>query len=184
MKMKVFHNLTKELVKTVKRFESENFYTQEERTPILQEKEQEKFFSQPKAWILVFEASEIIGRIMLHKRSITFSEKDIILGGIGGVCTRHDKRKQGIATMMLERAMKILKKWDCDIAYLCAEIEKTGALYEQVGFFPLNRPYTFFGRSSKLHEQNNGMIAPINSHEIFEDVLHSKEKLHLGNGNW
>jgi predicted acetyltransferase len=184
MKMKVLNKLTKEFVKNIKRFEFENFYTQEERTSEHQEKEKEKFFSQPKAWILVFEANKIIGRMMLYKRSITFNEKDIILGGIGGVCTRHDKRNQGVATMMLERAMKIIKKWDCDIAYLCAEIEKKGALYEQVGFVPLNRPYTFFGRSGKLHEQNNGMIAPINSREIFEEVLRSKEKLHLGNGNW
>jgi len=184
MKMKVFHKLTKELVTNVKRFESENFFTREERTPEHQAKEQEKFFSQPRAWILVFEESDIIGRIMLHKRKIEFNKKDIILGGIGGVCTRLDKRNQGIATMMLERAMKILKKWDCDLAYLCAEIKKTGALYDQIGFVPLNRPYTFYGRSGKLHEQNNGMIAPINSREIFEEVLRSKDKLHLGNGNW
>ena len=120
----------------------------------------------------------------MHKRIITFHEKDIVLGGIGGVCTCRDKRHRGIATKMLVRGMQILKEWDCDIAYLCAEIEKTGPLYGRAGFVPLNKSYTFYGRSGKLHEQKNGMIAPVSSPEIFEEVQHSEEKLHLGKGNW
>lgn len=184
MEIKVFSELTKELADRIKIFEWENFYTQEQRTPEHLAQEQEKFFSRPKTWILVFEGDEIIGRILLHKRNITFDKKYIILGGIGGVCTRKDKRTQGIATMMLIQAAKILKKWDCDIAYLCTEIEKTGSLYRRVGFFPLNKPYNFYGQSGRLHEQNNGMIAPLNSRKIFNEVLRSKQKLHLGPGNW
>ncbi len=184
MEIQVFSKLTEELAEKLKIFGWENFYTQDQRTPEHLALEREKFFSLPRAWILVFEDDQIIGRVLLHKRIIKFHEKDIILGGIGGVCTRQDKRNRGIATRMLKESMKILKSWDCDIAYLCAEIDKTGSLYGQVGFFPLNRPYIFYGQSGKLHEQSNGMIAPINSRDIFEEVLHSKEKLHLGNGNW
>ena len=184
MEIKIFSELAKELSERLEIFGWENFYTKEQQTPGHLAQEQEKFYSKPNAWILVFDASEIIGRIMLHKRNIKFTKKNIILGGIGGVCTRHDKRNQGIATMMLKQAMKILKKWKCDIAFLCAEIEKTGALYNQIGFVPLNKPYTFCGQSGKLHEENNGMIVPINSHKIFVEVLQSKEKLYLGNGNW
>jgi len=184
LEIKVFSELTEELIENLKIFEWENFYTQDQRTPEHLAQEQEKFFSQPKAWILAFERDQIIGRILLHKRNLTFDKKYIILGGIGGVCTRRDKRNQGIATEMIEQAIKILKEWDCDIAYLCAEIERTGSLYGRAGFVPLSKPYSFYGRSGKLHEQNNGMIAPLNSREIFEEVLRSKEKLHLGPGNW
>jgi len=184
LEIKIFSELTKELSERLEIFGLENFYTREQRTIEHLIQEQEKFFSRPKAWILVFERNQIIGRILLHKRIIKFNDKNIVLGAIGGVCTRHDKRNQGIASIMLERAMKILKKWDCDIAYLCAEIKKTGVLYNRVGFVPINRPYIFYGQSGKLYEQENGMIASINSREIFEEVLHSKEKLHLGNGNW
>ncbi len=106
------------------------------------------------------------------------------MGGIGSVCTHADKRNQGIATSMLKEAVKILKKWECDIAYLCANIGETGCLYGQVGFVPLNKPYTYYGRSGKMYEGNNGMIAALNSSSIFEEVLSSKHKLHLGQGNW
>jgi hypothetical protein len=77
-----------------------------------------------------------------------------------------------------------LKEWDCDIAYLCTDIGKTGSLYSRVGFVPLNKPYSFYGRSGKLHEQHNGMIAPLNSRGIFEEVLHAQGMLHIGSGNW
>ncbi len=184
MEIKVFSRLTEELEEKLKIFGLENFYTQDQRTPEHLALEQEKFFSRPRAWILVFEDNRIIGRVLLHKRIVIFKKRDIVLGGIGGVCTRLDRRNQGIATLMLGRAIKILKKWNCDIAYLCAEIEKTGSLYSRVGFVPLNKPYTFYGRSKRLHEQHNGMIAQLNYREIFEEVLHSREKLHLGNGNW
>ena len=184
MKIDVFSRLPKELSERLQIFGQENFYEKNLRTPEYLEQEREKFFSHPKAWILTFEQDQIIGRIFLHKRIIRFQEEDIVLGGIGGVCTHRDKRNQGIATKMLARGMEILKEWNCDIAYLCAEIEKTGSLYGRAGFVPLNRPYTFYGRSGRLHEQKNGMIAPINSPGLFKEVLHSEEKLHLGKGNW
>jgi hypothetical protein len=41
---------------------------------------------------------------------------------------------------MLKEALRILKSWGCDIAYLCAEIEKTGSLYARGGFVPLKKP--------------------------------------------
>lgn len=184
MDIRIFSALTKELAERLEIFGWENFYTEEQRTPEYIAKEQEKFFSKPEVWILAFEGDEIVGRVFLHKRKITFEETDVLLGGIGGVCTRRDKRNQGIASKMLERAVQILWEWGCDIAYLCAEIEKTGLLYGRVGFVPLEKPYTFYGRSGKLHEQKNGMIAPLNSHKIFRKVLHSKQKFHLGLGNW
>lgn len=184
MEIKVFSELTEKLSGKLDLFGWENFYAANQRTPEHLAQEDEKFFSQPKAWILAFEADEIIGRVLLHKRTITFGRKKIILGGIGGVCTRKDKRNQGLASIMLKEAIAILKEWDCDIAYLCADIEKSGSLYSRVGFIPLNRPYSFHGRSGKLHEQHNGMIALLNSREIFEEVLQAQEIFHIGSGNW
>ena len=138
--MKIFLKISAKLAKRVNQLELENFYTKEEKIPERFAEQEERFFSQPKAWLLVFDRDQIIGRILLHKRRVKFNNRDVILGGIGGVCTSKDRRKQGIATMMLKEAVKILKKWGCDIAYLCAVIEKTGTLYGQVGFVPLNKP--------------------------------------------
>ena len=184
MEIKFFPKISTNLAKRVNQFRLENFYTEEEKTPENLAAEEESFCCYPKAWLLVFEGDQIIGTILLHKRKVMFSKREVILGGVGAVCTRTDKRNQGIAISMLKEAMKILKKWECDIAYLCANIEETEYLYGQVGFVPLNKPYTYYGRSGKLHQENNGMVAPLNSSNIFEEVLSSKDKLHLGQGNW
>jgi hypothetical protein len=42
----------------------------------------------------------------------------------------------------------------------------------------------YYGRSGKLYEESNGMIAPLNSPGIFKEIIASKQKLHLGPGNW
>jgi hypothetical protein len=36
--------------------------------------------------------------------------------------------------MMIEEAMKVLREWGCDVAYLCANIEESGSLYLRAGF--------------------------------------------------
>ncbi len=184
MDVKFFPKISGDLAANVEQFIAQNFYAEGERTPKLLAEEEEKFHSRPKAWLLVFENDHIIGTTALHQRKIQFANKDVVLGGIGRVCTRKDRRRQGIANQMLKEAVKTLKEWDCDMAFLCANVKESGALYAQVGFVPLNKPYTYSGRSGKLYEERNGMIAPLNSFEIFEEVLHSTQKLHLGPGNW
>jgi len=184
MKAKFFAKLSADLAERVNQLIFKNFYAKGERTPELLAEEEEKFYSKPEAWLLVFEEGQIVGTAFLHKRKIEFNNQDMILGGIGRVCTRKDKRRQGIAAMMVKDAVKTLKKWGCDIAYLCANVKESGNLYPQADFVPLNKPYTYYGRSGKLYEGSNGMIAPLNSQSLFEEILDSKEKLHLGLGNW
>ena len=72
MEMKIYSQLSSGLTQKVKQFGLENFYTEEERTPEHLAEEEDKFFSQPKAWLLVFEDDELIGRLLLHKRKIAF----------------------------------------------------------------------------------------------------------------
>ncbi len=184
MNVRLYPKISGDLADSVDQFIAENFYAEGERTPKLLAEEEEKFYSQPKAWLLVFEKDQIIGTTALHQRKVKFNNKDIVLGGIGRVCVRKDQRRQGIANQMLQEAVETLRKWDCDMAFLCANVKESGDLYTQVGFIPLNKPYTYSGRSGKLYEESNGLIAAINSFEIFEEVLHSARKLHLGSGNW
>lgn len=93
MEIKIFPKLSDTLAERVSRFGLENFYTEEEKTPEYLVAEEERFCSQPEAWLLVFEGDQIIGRILLYKRKVMFNNRDLILGGVGGVCTRKDKRK-------------------------------------------------------------------------------------------
>jgi len=182
--IKIFPTLPAQLANAIKQFERENFYAEGERTAERLAEQEEKYFSPPKAWLLAFEDNQIIGQILLHRREIAFDNRKVVLGGIGGVCTHKNKRKQGIATAMLKKAMTALKEWGCDVAYLCTNPKKTGSLYSQIGFVSLGKSYTYYGRSGRLYEDSDGMIAPVNSIELFEEVLHSKQILHLGTGNW
>lgn len=184
MRIKIFNELSADLVGSVDRFIAQNFYAQGMRTPEVLAEEEEKFFSRPRAWLIAFDKDQIIGTTALHQRRIRFDSQDIILGGVGRVCTRKDKRRQGTAASMLEEAVETLKKWGCDIAFLCANLKESGALYSKARFVPLSRPYTYTGRSGKPYEETNGMIAPINSPGLFEEILSSRHILHLGHGNW
>ena len=184
MNVRLYPKISGDLAAGVDQFIAENFYAEGERTPKLLAEEEEKFYSQPKAWLLAFENDQVIGTAALHQRKIQFNNQDIFLGGIGRVCTRKDRRRQGTANQMLKQAVKTLRTWGCDMAFICANVKESGDLYTKVGFIPLDKPYTYSGRSGKLYEESNGMIAPINSFEIFEEVLHSAGKLHLGPGNW
>ncbi|UCC41609.1 MAG: GNAT family N-acetyltransferase [Candidatus Aminicenantes bacterium] len=182
--MKIFPKLPEKVQEELGHFELENFYREEERTPEYLATEKDKYFSTPKAWLLVFEENQIIGSLKLHKRNVKFNNKNVMLGGLGGVCVRRDKRRQGIAGVMIEKAMKILKEWECEVAYLCAHIEESGSLYPQAGFVSMKNPYTYFGQSGKLYEETNGFIAPVKSLDLFKKILNSEQKLHLGKGNW
>ncbi len=184
MKVVFYQKISKGSTRSINRFIAKNFYKEGEPTPKLLADEKEKFYSKPKAWILAFEEDQIVGTTALHQRRIQFNNQDINLGGIGRVCTHKDRRRQGIAASMLEEAVKTLKGWGCDIAYLCADVKESRALYEKAGFVRLSQPYTYHGRSGKLYEEKNGMIAALNSRGLFEEILASKQKLHLGPGNW
>jgi predicted acetyltransferase len=149
-------------------------------------REDEKYCSQQDriGYFFAIDNNKIIGAVVILKRRIKFNNLDIILGGIGGVAVIRKYRRRGIATFMLKRAMGELKKAGCDLAYLCAYIEKMGELYRSVGFMPLGRQYTFLDKTGNRYFEADAMIAPVNSPEKFQAVLTGKKVLDIGRGNW
>jgi len=68
-------------------------------------------------------------------KEITFSGRDIILGGLGGVCVTANYRGKGIATKMLKLGLDELRNRDCDIACLNVDLKKQAyGVYEKMGF--------------------------------------------------
>lgn len=57
-------------------------------------------------YVVVLEKNDVIGAVTLLRRAIMFDGILITLGGIGGLCTRQDKRKNGVGTLLLEKAME------------------------------------------------------------------------------
>lgn len=135
-------------------------------------------------YVIAFLGEKPVGYIRLFRRNINLKGRKVVLGGIGGVCTDPQEQRKGIATKMLQVAVKKLKKANCDIAYLCTNIPKLENLYGQVGFVPLSRPYTFVGKSGKKHIDDDGMIAPINSQKTFQEILEDTDPFDLEGMNW
>jgi predicted GNAT family N-acyltransferase len=138
-----------------------------------------------KKWILVLEKDDIIGVTAIFCREILFNNKKIYLGGIGKVRVRDDKRRMGIASAMMSEAIKQLKIVNSDIAYLCTDMQSfLVKFYEKYDFEKMNQSYTFLSKSGKRYTENEGMIAPINSKKIFEEIMEDKKAFDIGIGNW
>lgn len=81
----------------------------------------------------------------MYKRQVPYEDSQILLGGIGGVCTDPKYRRKGIASSMLPHAVKALNEESCDIAYLCTDINSPWKvkMYEDVGFQYIPSKYSF-----------------------------------------
>ena len=164
----------------------ESCFSDKEKTPEEKKEHNDKFCSagDRTGFALATLDSEVIGAAIAYKRVIKYKGKDITLGGIGGVCTKENFRRRGIATRLNKMVMEKLKDADCDVAYLCTDTNKLGKLYGFAGFQKLKEKYTYLGRSGKRYYDGGGMIAPIASSEIFQKIVNSNESFDLGVGDW
>jgi predicted acetyltransferase len=144
----------------------------------------DRYGTKPQGYVVGYENNKIIGVVNLLKRTINFKNKNITLGGFGGVCVDLKHRRQGVALNLLTKGIEELKKMNCDIAFLCTNIPKLGPLYSKVGFVPLNKNYKATALSGKIYLDKSGMIAPINSPEIFKEVLNSTNTFDLQGQDW
>lgn len=130
---------------------------------------------------------EVVGTTIIFKRTLQYKGKPIILGGLGAVGVRKEYRGKGIGTQMLSMARKTLNDSDADIAFLGTDIQDPQMLkiYGRIGFVPLNRPFAYIGKSGKRYEDlTAGMIAPIHSQELFNQILKDTEPFYIGLGTW
>ncbi|HSW48459.1 MAG TPA: GNAT family N-acetyltransferase [Candidatus Saccharimonadales bacterium] len=148
----------------------------------------ERFDNKNDRWkyIVAINGEEVIGIIIIFKREIENNNKKISLGGLGGVGTKKEYRGMGIASGMLREASNILNKSGCDIAYLDTDINDLVLLkiYGKLGFVKLNKTHTYLGKSGKKYSANDGMIAPIGSKEVFDEILSDKNPFNLCGSNW
>ena len=150
------------------------------------EKRRTLYFSPTFRHLALFDGTLLVSYLRTIKRKTTFGGKPIVIGGIGAVSTRHAYRNQGYATQLLRDAMTLLKKEGADIGLLQTNPHKGEALYARVGFFLAHKPYTFKDINGQLQTTSEGgvMMAVINSQLILDEILSSKEILHIGDGDW
>ena len=153
-------------------------------TPADMEEQDDRYGSEPFGYITAKVDNQLIGVTNLLKRSIKFHNQNILLGGFGGVCVHKDFRRQGFALKMLQAGIKELNKQNCDVAFLCTDLDLLSSLYSQVGFLPLNRQYKATGESGKVYFDKGGMIALVKSKDIFDRVLADSATFDLQGQDW
>ena len=148
--------------------------------------DEDRYCSIPYAHVLAVEREEIIGAARLFERSIRFGREIFTVGGFGGVTTKKNKRRKGVATAVLRKGMEDFGIRNFDFAFLCADVTDSAfiRLYGKVGFVPLGKPYIYRGKSGTKYVDNNGMVAPVKAMDEFKDVLSTKEILDIGLGSW
>jgi GNAT superfamily N-acetyltransferase len=85
--------------------------------------------------VLVFDhAEELIGHVGIFLRNATWDGRDVKLGGIGGVATRADCRRQGVASAAMRRAAREMQDiHGVDFALLFCE-QRHAPVYEKLGW--------------------------------------------------
>lgn len=183
MKIKFYTHLSPSLIRKQQLFALENFFEEEgQELKFVLQNQLEKFSSKPSGWVFAIKDKNIIGQCLLFRRKL--SNSSIVLGGLGEVCTHKKYRNQGIALKVLNESMKILNKWDCDVAYLNTDPKKLTGLYSKLGFTKLKNGAEFIGRSGVKYKEKNASLCSVSSMKVFQQLLKSNKPLFIGEGNW
>lgn len=145
----------------------------------------EDFYNPTIANVLAYINGQLVGWAGIHQADIEFEGKRIKLGGFG-ICTHPDWQRKGIASKVSQKAMGFIKDQGCDIAFLSVDLSnKTSVkLHQKTGFVSLPRKFSWTNVHGEVKKDNGGMIAPLNSQELFEYVLNGKDVLYVGKGYW
>ncbi|HAI22197.1 TPA: hypothetical protein DCP77_02160 [Candidatus Collierbacteria bacterium] len=149
------------------------------------EEANEDFYHKPAIQVLAYTDDSLVGWAGVHIAEQNYKGRQIKLGGYG-ICTRPDFRHMGIATKVAGEAMKYLKEKGCDIGFLSVNPndEKSIKLHQKYGFVMLPQHFSWKNNKDRIKEDTGGMVASIESNELFNYVLNGQETLYVGNGYW
>jgi predicted GNAT family N-acyltransferase len=152
---------------------------------VSQEDIDECFIAQSFARVLAYEETGLVGHLRLFKRHAEFGGKDVILGGLGGVCVSESLRRRKIGTRLMKKGLQILEDEGCDVACLNADLKKTAdKFYEKIGFRLMNKQISFEDVHGKTRYDTGTMFIPVCSREIYNQLMNSEKIFHYGKGYW
>lgn len=183
LKIKTFTELSPELQLVRKSFGDRNFDIDEADDPDWSEEVKEWFWKNPDTHVFAYLGEELVGMATFFKKEVNFQGETLKIAGLGGLTVSKEHRGEGIARKLIEERLKIAEEWGADIAFLNTDIGKLGGMFAKFGFRPLGRNYSFVGKSGQVHEDDSGMIAPVNSRDKFAKVLQSAEVFFIGESN-
>jgi predicted GNAT family N-acyltransferase len=146
---------------------------------------EECFYAESFARILAYSGDSLVGHLRLFRRNIEFDGKKIVLGGVGGVCVSEDMRRKEVATKMVQKALKILRHEQADVACLNADLSrKAHKFYEKMGFRLMKRKISFEDIYGQTRYDDGTMFIPVCSKEKCALIMNSDKTFHYGKGYW
>ncbi len=145
----------------------------------------EDFYHVPSVQVLAYKGNKLVGWAGVHETIQDFERLIIKLGGYG-ICTHPDYWGLGIASKVSKVAMDYLKNRGVDVAFLSVDTTNQASvrLHKKNGFVPLQQEFTWTTSKGVLKKDMGGMIAPVNSRELFDLILKGTELLYVGKGYW
>ena len=145
----------------------------------------DNFIAEPFSYLFAMVGEQMISRVALFKRNITFAGQGVVLGGIGGVCVTTLHRHHGIASSMLKKALLVLRDQECDLACLNVDLgKKIYGIYAKLGFTMMEREISFENVHGEIVRDHGTMFIPVCSQEKFELIMTSSKTFHYGRGYW
>ncbi len=148
---------------------------------------EECFYAEKWGRVLAFSQQELIGHLILHKRTITFEGKTMIIGGAVGACVQQNMRRKGVAENMMTIGLKALAKEGCDVA--CLTVDPVNGqdpikLYSKLGFVMIPREISYEDSHGRIRYDSESMFIPLGSVEKFNFIMESPVTFHYGKGYW
>lgn len=177
--IKIIKNPTKEQISTFEKFANKNWGEHShDGDPTLD------FFDTHRIIYENYHDKELVSGLVVFFKTLVFSERIVLIAGIGGVVTRIDVRNKGYASETLRFAVQDLKNMNLDVAFLCTDINKLGNFYSKVDFAPLNKPYYFIDKVGNKKSETGGMIANLGNDNAYNFILNTKEEIFVGLSNF
>jgi ribosomal protein S18 acetylase RimI-like enzyme len=152
----------------------------------IDEKEiKEDFYHPESAHVLAYLDNELVAWAGVHTTQQIFQGKSIRLGGYG-ICVHCNYQGRGIGSLISKKAMEYLKNEGIEVAFLSVDLDKKAsvAFHKKIGYKLLSRKFSWTNSKGELKEDYGGMIAPLNSQELFEFIKNGNDVLSVGNGCW
>ena len=151
------------------------------------EEAEEEFCCEPVARVLATSQGELVAGAEVFRRSVEYEGRAIVVGGFGPF-VRDDLRNQGLGTRVCRAAMDFLQEQGCDVAFLAIGSEEESGwqyharlrFYKRLGFELLGKPILYVNLNGKLLESEGGLIAPLCSRALFEQILRGESPFSLG----
>ncbi|HVT04414.1 MAG TPA: GNAT family N-acetyltransferase [Thermoanaerobaculia bacterium] len=105
----------------------------------------------PKLWHLIHRQDGLaVAKVSVLRHTIVVGDRELEVGGLGGVVTRPEYQRRGYARQLLERASNFMRgELGLDHALLFC-LDRMRPFYEELGWKPIRAPVSFLNKNQEI----------------------------------